>query len=41
MDVFANNTDGRIDFNVLGEGKLNQSGGSLFKGSAILKDLVF
>ena len=41
MDVFVNNTDGRIDFNVLGEGKLNQSGGSLFKGSAILKDLVF
>jgi len=41
MGVFANNTDGRIDFNVLGEGKLNQSEDSLFKGSAILKDLIF
>ena len=41
MDAFGNNTGGKIDFNILGQGNLNQPGDSMFKGSAVLKDLVF
>ena len=41
VDFFENNTDGKIDFNISGQGNLNQLEDSLFKGSAVLKDLVF
>jgi len=41
VDLFENNTDGKIDFNISGQGNLNQQEGSLFKGSATLKNLVF
>ena len=41
MDIFSNNVGGKIDFNVLGEGNLNKLEDSVFKGSVILKDLIF
>lgn len=41
VNLFDNNTDGKIDFQVLGQGNLNKSEDSFFKGSAVLKDLVF
>jgi uncharacterized protein involved in outer membrane biogenesis len=41
MNIFSNNTSGKIDFNVVGEGNLNRLEDSFFKGSAILKNLVF
>jgi len=41
VNLFDNNTDGKIDFQVLGQGNLNKPEDSFFKGSAVLKDLVF
>jgi hypothetical protein len=41
IDVFKHSTDGKIDFNISGQGNLNQLDDSIFKGSAVLKDLVF
>ncbi len=41
ISFFKNNTDGKVDFHILGQGNLNNPESSLFKGSAILKDLVF
>ncbi|MBT6601841.1 MAG: hypothetical protein HOB32_09355 [Nitrospina sp.] len=41
VDFFENSTEGKIDFQVLGQGNLNKPEDSFFKGSAALKDLVF
>ncbi|MCL0039763.1 hypothetical protein M1M85_02310 [Nitrospinaceae bacterium] len=41
VNFFDNSTDGKIDFQVLGQGNLNKPENSFFKGSAVLKDLVF
>jgi len=41
VNLFDSNTDGKLDFHVLGQGNLNKPGDSFFKGSAVLKDLVF
>ncbi|MCL0045516.1 hypothetical protein M1N16_04720 [Nitrospinaceae bacterium] len=41
VNFFDNSTDGKIDFQVLGQGNLNKPEDSFFKGSAVLKDLVF
>ena len=41
FDFFKNNTGGEIDFNISGQGNLEQFEDSLFQGSATLRDLVF
>ena len=41
VNFFDNSTDGKIDFQVSGQGNLNKPEDSFFKGSAVLKDLVF
>ena len=41
VDVLKNNQGGAIDFNVSGRGNLDRVEDSLFKGSAVLKGLVF
>ena len=38
---FKSNTDGKVDFHIAGQGNLNNLESSFFKGSAVLKDLVF
>ena len=41
VNFFKNNTGGKIDFNISGQGTLSQQEDALFKGSAVLKNLVF
>ncbi|SVC55234.1 uncharacterized protein METZ01_LOCUS308088, partial [marine metagenome] len=41
VDALKNNQDGTIDFNVSGRGNLDRVEDSLFKGSAVLKGLIF
>jgi len=41
IDIFKNNQDGKVDFNISGRGNLNQIEDSLFKGSAVLQGLIF
>jgi len=41
LDVLQNNKAGKVDFNISGRGNLNRLEDSLFKGSAILRDLIF
>jgi hypothetical protein len=41
VSFFKNNTDGKLDFHILGQGNLSKPENSFFKGSAILKDLIF